>query len=233
MTKTSFFNTLPVATGFAALSGCTTVPVAQVPLAQTRPAQTLPPDAAPNPTPAVTAKPKLAAILWKMATTEKEALPKQILPYFGIDEVPPVTMLREDYGWFSIPYQPSRIVDMPLQSAGVASLSYGYNPYHSPRRERDYYNIRPIYNTHCISAEEAIATFGEPFKRLPASVRTAALAIPILRPAATTTTSPTVTEKGSLHFETGVFDGRGSVTFEFDSKPCSRNIFINYTRKNQ
>ena len=220
-----------VATGFASLSGCTTAPVAQVPPAQTRLAQTLPPDAAPNPTPAVTAKPTLVAILWNMATTEKAALPEQILPYFGVTEVPPVKMLREDYGWFSIPYQPSRIVDLPLQSVGVASLSYSYNPYHSPLRQRNYYNIRPNEDSICVSAQEVIGVFGQTFKRLPARIRTAAVAISSFQ--VEKSIQLTMVEKGSLQFEVGLFDGRGSVTFQFDSRPCAEDIFINYTRKNQ
>lgn len=223
MTQNPYLWNVLVATGFAALSGCS---IAQL-------APTSPSDIARNQPDEATSKPSLVGILWKMATTEKEAQPKQILPYFGINEVPPIKMVREGHGWFALTHQPPRFVDIPLQSLGVASLYYGYHLYPSPMRERDYYSIQLIYNAPCISAEEVIAKFGQTFKRLPASVRTAAVAIPNLQSAAATTTSPTATEKGSLHFETGLFDGRGSITFEFDSEPCAQSIFINYTRKNQ
>ena len=223
MTKIPILWNVLVATGFAALSGCS---IAQL-------APTAPPDNALNPPEVTTAKPSLVGILWKMATTEKEALPSQILPYFGIIEVPPVKMVREGHGWFAITHQPPRFVDIPLQNFGVASLYYGYYLHPSPVRERDYYSMQLIYNAHCISAEEVIAIFGQTFKRLPPSVRTAAVAVPNLQSAAAAAVSPTAIEKGSLQFETSLFDGRGSVTFEFDSKPCAQDIFINYSRKNQ
>ena len=139
-----------VATGFASLSGCTTAPVAQVPPAQTRLAQTLPPDAAPNPTPAVTAKPTLVAILWNMATTEKAALPEQILPYFGIDEVPVAKVVREGYGWFSLRHQPPWATDEILHTLGIKSLFYSYDSDEQRSGQRHYYEVQlaPDSNSH-------------------------------------------------------------------------------------
>lgn len=221
MTKTPYLWNVLVATGFAALSGCS--------IAQLTPP--LPADSARNPPELATTKPSLVGILWNMATTEKEALPKQILPYFGITVVPPVKMYREDYGWFSIPYQPPRVVDMPLQNLGVRSLEYHYNFLQPPPRERDRYVIRPIDDANCITADEVAAVFGQTFKRLPARISTAAVAIPNVQVEAALPAMSV--EKGSLHFESGLFDDRGSVTFEFDSNPCARGIYINYTRKNK
>lgn len=221
MIKNLHLLTLVIAGGIASLSGCSTAQIAP----------SLPQDIPRIQPIVVAAKPSLVQILWKMATTEKEAPPQQILPYFGITEVPPVKMYREDYGWFSIPYQPPRVVDMPLQNLGVRSLEYHYNFLQPPPRERDHYGIRPIDDAHCITADEVVAVFGQTFKRLPARIRTAAAAIPNLQVKAE---SPaTSVEKGSLHFESGLFDDRGSVTFEFDSNPCARGIYINYTRKNK
>jgi hypothetical protein len=221
VTKIPFLWKVALAGGFAALTGCSNAQLAQ----------TTPPDSAHNPPKVVAAKPSLVGILWKMATTEKEALPEQILPYFGITAVPPVKMYGEDYGWFSIPYQPPRVVDMPLQNLGVRSLEYHYNLFRSPPRERDRYGIRPIDDALCITADEVVAIFGQTFKRLPARISTAAAAIPNFQ--VNTALPATSLEKGSLHFESGLFEDRGSVTFEFDSKPCARGIYINYTRKNK
>jgi hypothetical protein len=219
-TKLHLLKILSVS-GFVALSGCG--------IAQPAPPSTA--DNVRNQPAMARAKPSLVGILWKMATTEKEARPEKILPYFGINDIPPVKMVREDHGWFAITHQPPRFVNVALQTFGVASLYYGYYRYPSPVRERDYYSIQLVYNAHCISAEEVIAVFGQTFKRLPARVSTAAVAVPSIQPA--TPSLPAAVEKGSLHFETDLFDGRSSVTFEFDSKPCAQDILINYTRKNQ
>lgn len=209
--------------GLAAWVGCST--------AQTAPS--LPPESAANPPALAITKPSLLEILWKMATTEKAALPEQILPYLGINDVPKVKMVSESHGWFGITHQPPRFVNTQLQSLGLVNLFYGYNIDLSPKRERDYYSISPAHNAHCISAEEVIATFGETFKRLPPRVRTGAISMPKLQFATIKSIWPTTIEKGGLLFDTNLFAGRGSVNFEFDGEPCARGISINYTRKNQ
>lgn len=223
MTKNPYLRNALTAGCFAALSGCSTAQLAPV----------LPTDSMHNSPEVPMAKPSLVGILWKMAITEKEAQPKQILPYFGINEVPAVKMVREGYGWFSLTHQPPRFVDQRLQGLGIYGLFYSYDFDRLPTRERDYYGVRLTSDNYCVSAAEVIAVFGQVFKRLPARVRTAAVAITNVQSAASATNSPTATEKGSLHFESGLFDGRGSITFQFDSQPCADLISINYTRKNQ
>lgn len=219
MTKIPMLWNALLASSFA-LSGCS---IAQL-------APTTPPDNALNRLEVATATPLLVGILWKMATTEKEALPKQILPYFGINEVPPVRMLREDYGWFSFSHQPPRFVQASLANIGVNNLGYHYNIYPSPQRETDRYSLQLIHNAHCITADEVISAFGQTFIRLPARVKTAAIGISQTQ-AATSKPSATL-EKGSLHYKSGLFDDRGSITFQFDSQLCAELISINYTRKN-
>lgn len=238
MSITKIFNSFFVAIGCVALVGCSNITSMQsaVPEASQKPTLVLPPivssAAVKPPREVIGEEPiSLVGILWKMATTEKEALPKQILPYFGVNEIPPVKMYREDYGWFSIPYQPPRIIDMPLENIGVATLSYSYTTKQSPFREQDYYSIRPIEGSICISAQEVIRVFGRSFKRLPARIKTAAASVAAFQVAVGATATPL--EKGSLQFENELFDGRGFVIFQFDSQPCAEFIFFNYTRKYQ
>ena len=210
----------------AVLSGCSNVPTAPSAIAKTP----SPPASASNVADVSPIKPTLVDILWKMATTEKEALPEKILPYFGITEIPPVKMYGAEYGWFSIPHQLPLIADVPLQNLGVKSLEYHYNLLQLPRRERDRFSLQLNDDTYCTTADQVIAVFGRTFKRLPARIYTGGG--PVKPQAATaTTTSGLLIEKGSLHFESGLFEDRGSVTFQFDSAPCAELVSINYIRK--
>lgn len=210
--------------GLGVLAGCSIAPTA--PLVPPSPLASVP--SAPA---AVPITPTLVDILWKMATTEREASPEKILPYFGITEVPPVKIVREGYGWFAIDHQPPRFVSIPLHILGVSSLYYAYNQDYSPLRETDLFNIRTVEETECTTPEKVIGTFGQNFKRLPARVRTATVVIPHLQ--VVTSIPPAAIEKGSLRFESGLFDNRGFITFQFDSKLCAEEIFIHYTRKNK
>ena len=211
----------------AVLSGCSNVPTA--PSAIAKPPSPL--ASASNVADVLPIKSTLVDIIWKIATTEKEALPEKILPYFGITEIPPVKMYGAEYGWFSIPHQPPRIVDMPLQNFGIKSLNYHYNFSQAPPRESDRFSIQLNNDTYCTTVDQVIEVFGRTFKRLPARIYTHP--IPKLQSATAIATAGVLIEKGSLNFESGLFDDRGSVTFQFDSEPCAELISINYIRKNK
>ena len=137
MIKTSYLLGALMAGGLAVLAGCSTASTSPTaPLVPPSPLASVPsaPEVAP-------VKQTLVGILWNMATAEKEALPEKILPYFGITEVPPVKMYGAGYGWFSLPNQPQRVADRPLQKFGVSRLGYHYNFLQSPTRERDSFSI--------------------------------------------------------------------------------------------
>ena len=223
MIKTSYLLGALMTGGLAVLSGCSTARTAQLipssPLASV-----------PNAPQLELIKPTLVGILWKMATTEKEAPPEKILPYFGITEVPPVKMYGAEYGWFSIPNQLPLVADVPLQNLGVKSLEYHYNLLQLPPRERDRFSLQLKDDTYCTTADQVIAVFGQTFKRLPARIYTGGGPLKPQAATALTTSGPLI-EKGSLHFESGLFEDRGSVTFQFDSAPCAELISINYIRK--
>ena len=224
MIKTTYLLSALMAGGLAVLAGCSTASTfPTAPLGPPSPLARVP--SAPA---AVPIAPTLVGILWKMATIEKEASPEKILPYFGITTVPPVKMVREGYGWFAIDHQPPRFVSIPLHNLGAGSLYYAYNQYSLPLQETDYYSIRLLNDTYCVSADETIAVFGKTFKRLPARIYTH----PLPKPQAASA-SGVLIEKGSLNFESGLFGDRGSVTFQFDSAPCAEQISINHTKKNK
>ena len=237
MTTTKVVHSFLVATGCAALWGCSSIPPVESssPEPSQQPSLILPlivsSNTVKNPPEIVAEMPlSLVAILWKMATTEKEALPKQILPYFGINDVPAVKVVREGYGWFAIDHQPPRFINEKLEQLGVKGLFYSYSVEEKTQRTKDTYSISLPSDVRCISANQAVSYFGQNFKRLPARIKTAAPTLPGFQRVKSAQT--TVVEKGSLQFEVGLFDGRGSIIFQFDSQPCAEEVFINYTRKN-